>query len=223
VSDREEDEEQPDFLENIIGGPPTTAEAKAKYVDEYLAKLHAIRQAHSDDPLRASERTLSATTAFVAGLSPPGSFGPADLFRPLLEVVLSLQWGASLDKTTLFKCAPSRGRGRPPTGPSLMLGQARVAAIATMLMEGGLPRRDAARLVAGRLERLGVRFDRSNADPVNTVEYWRDEAMGQDFPNTAYRDALTKLQAIITPENAASRQQVLLRALDDIVAQGAFE
>jgi hypothetical protein len=75
VSDHKESEEQPELLEQMIRNePPPTAQAKAKYVDDYIAKLHAIRQAHSDDPLLASERTLSASKAFVAGLSPAGQF-----------------------------------------------------------------------------------------------------------------------------------------------------
>jgi hypothetical protein len=41
--------------------------------------------------------------------------------------------------------------------------------------------------------------------------------------NVAYRDALLKLQARITPENAGSRQQVLLKVLDELAAQGLFE
>jgi hypothetical protein len=224
VSDHKESEEQPELLEQMIRNePPPTAQAKAKYVDDYIAKLHAIRQAHSDDPLLASERTLSASKAFVAGLSPPGSFGPADLFAPLMEVVLALHWGASLDKTALFKCTPNRGKGRPPTPPTLMLGQARAAAVVTMLMEGGLSKRQAAELVAGRLQRAGLSFDRVNANPRNTVEYWRDEAMRPGLMNVAYLDAITKLRARITPENAGSRQQILLKALDELVTQGVFE
>jgi hypothetical protein len=206
----------------IRNRPPQTAQAKAKYVDDYIAKLHAIRQAHSDNPLLASERTLSATKAFVAGLSPPGSFGPADLFTPFMEVILALKWGASLEKTTLFKCTPTRGKGRPPSPPALVLGQAYVAAIVTMLMEGDLPKEDAARRVAGRLQRAGVSFDRANANPTNNVKEWCKEAETPGPMNVAHSDALIRLRARINPENAGSAQQSLLKALDELVAQGLF-
>jgi hypothetical protein len=132
-----------------------------------------------------------------------------------MELVLALHWGASLEKTALIKCAPSRGKGRPPTPPAKMLGRARAAAVVTMLMEGSLAKEDAAQRVAGRLQRAGVKFDRANANPRNTVEYWRDEAMAPGPMNVAYRDALTKLRARINPENAGSAQQVFLKALDD--------
>lgn len=221
----QEDENDPlDRLAKLIrDGPPPTTEAKAKYVDEYMAELRAIAQAHSDDPLLASERVLSASMALAAGLSPPGSSGPADLFTPLMEVVLALQWGASLDKTALFKSTPGRGKGRPPTPPALKLGQARAAAVVTMLMEAGLTKHDAVQRVAGRLERAGISFDRANANPANTVEYWRAEAMRPGPMNVAYLDALTKLQARITPDNTGSAQQVFMKALDELVAQGLFE
>jgi hypothetical protein len=104
-----------------------------------------------------------------------------------------------------------------------VLGQAYAAAVVTMLMEGGLAKEDAAQLVAGRLQRAGVGFDRVNVNPRNTVEYWRDEAKAPGRMNVAYLDGLTKLRARITPENAGSRQQVLLKALDQLVEQGLFE
>ena len=161
--------------------------------------------------------------AFVAGLSPPGSSGPADLFTPLMEVVLALQWGASLDHTALLKSTPNRGKGRPPHHPALVLGRARAAAVIEMLMKGGLREEDAAQMVAGRLERAGVKFDHTKASPHSTVKGWRKVAMGYGPMSDAYRDGLVKLQARITPQNVASRQQVLLKALDELVAQGLFE
>jgi hypothetical protein len=56
-----------------------------------------------------------------------------------------------------------------------------------------------------------------------TVKGWRKVAMGYGHMSDAYRNGLVNLQARITPDNVASRQQVLLKALDELVAQGLFE
>lgn len=210
------------FDELVADGPPATPEELTEFVSGYLLSLGAIATVFAATPAVAAQHALEATTRLIAGLSPAGSAGPVHLFAPLLEVLQALQTGASLDKTALFKCTPSRGKGRPPTPPAKMLGQARAAAVVTMLMEDGLAKQDAVQRVAGRLQQAGITFDRANANPTNTVEYWRAEAMAPGLMNVAYRDALMKLRARITPENAGSRQQIVLKALDELVAQGLF-
>jgi hypothetical protein len=138
-----------------------------------------------------------------------------------MEVLLARQTGASLDKTVLFKAARRRGKGRPPGRPALVLMKARAAAVMTLLMESGTPEKKAARLVANRLQRAGVKFDRANANPINNIKRWRSEAEGDDRSPMAlaYRDALTRLRAIITPESSPGAQQTLLKKVDELAGR----
>lgn len=208
-----------DPLEQLIRSEPSsTLEEAGERAVVYIAGLDEIARVNADHPLRAAEEALVLTTRLIASLSPAGSAGPAHLFGPLMEIILALGTGASPSKTTLFKAARYRRGGRPPDPRGRVLGEARAAAVMTMLMRGGLPEKDAARLVANRLKRAGVKFDRSNANPINNVKEWRSKAEGHGHKPMilAYRDALDRLLARITPENSGSVQQVLLEAVDEL-------
>ena len=213
---RKEDE-KPDLLEQMIrNGPPATVEAIAVHAVDYMVALEAIEQECADDPQLTAKRTIYATKCLIAGLSPPGSSGPAHLFAPLMEIILALETGASPAKTMLFKAARRRGGGRPPDSPARVIAKAKAAAVMTMLTESGLPDEKAARLVANRLQRAGVRFDRRDANPTNNVSEWLKEAkgLGEKPMNLAYRDALYRLRALI--KNSDSARQALLKAVDEL-------
>lgn len=208
--------------EAIRGGPPDSLAGIGEYAVGYVAALEAIAEAHADDPLRAAQPAICATMRLIAGLSPPGTSGPAQiLFASLLEAVLEMRTG---EPPSLLRYGPPRHPSSRPSPPHIILGRAVAAVVMSLLMKEGVLRADASRLVARRLQRAGVDFRRREGNPVRTVEHWREQASGADESvQQAYRWIYEQLTAVIAPARPEARQELLLRALDQGVAQGMYQ
>jgi hypothetical protein len=208
--------------ELICDGPPPTLAAIGEFALGYIAALEAIAEAHADDPLLAAQEALRATMRLSAGLSPPGSPGPAHvLLAPVLEAVLEMRTGTP---PSLLRHAPPRNPASHPSAPHIILGRALAAAVMSLLMEQGVRRADAMRLVARRLQRAGVEFRGRNANPPHTIDGWREQAKDpyRGSIHDAYREMHQQLvfrQTMVRPE---TRKELLLRALDEGVARGLF-
>jgi hypothetical protein len=218
----EPNREEDPLDEAIRTGPPDSMAGIGEYAVGCMAALEAIAEVHADDPLRAAQEGLCAIMRLIAGLSPPGSSGPAHvLFAPLLEAVLQMRMG---EPPSMLRYGPPRHPSSRPSPPHIILGRAVAAAVVSLLIEEGVRAADAAQLVARRLKRGGAEFRRRDSNPVRTVEHWREQARGGDEPlQQAYRWIYAQLAERIAPAPPEARQELLLRALAQGVDQGMYE
>jgi hypothetical protein len=201
--------------ELIHGGPPETRAGVLVILAAYRAVLAEIEERYDDDPLDAMQQWIEAEMRFHAAFAPPGSPGPSKVTAALMEAVLQMQRG---EPPSLLRFGPPRHPTRHPSPPHIVLVRALAAAVVSLLMAGGVRKRDAAGLVAGELKRIGIRSRTQDRNPAAWAKRWRDVAtdpLGQDPIHVAYREWCACLLNVVAaaPATPGGRQAALLRAL----------
>jgi hypothetical protein len=155
--------------------------AKYDVLIEQLSEIERRTAAREIDALTASHDALCAVINF---LHQDERVLEHEATRPLCRLMLAIGDRRQGAKPKLLGLVDRKGRRGPPTGRSVILLRARLNIVFRVLLDGGMPKKEAAQWLAAELKRSGVKQPNERAIDAREIIRWHAELGGKSMKGT---------------------------------------